>query len=343
MLNMAGSVDGLTDLSQELSKSAFMEIQPQGMGPPPMSHAPYQLGPGYRGHNPQMDGMGFVNSSQARSHLGYSFPVNTMAPHTAYNPSAHHFSMNPYPTSGSGVNSPPRDVKTEPDDQIRVNGKKKMRKPRTIYSSLQLQQLNRRFQRTQYLALPERAELAASLGLTQTQVKIWFQNRRSKYKKILKQHQPGTGPGQTTPQGQTGPLSPGAQSLPEAASPNPQPATTPGPGGPTQTGQNTSPSSVGMLPPGPPGPETISPPVGLPHGGHGGHGAHGHGGHGGHGHGHSTHGGQHPHSGGWADISSCPNTSPTSYNNYMGPPHGLSQYPWYAQSAMPSQQPSVLT
>ena len=56
-------------------------------------------------------------------------------------------------------------------DELRINGKgKKMRKPRTIYSSLQLQQLNRRFQRTQYLALPERAELAASLGLTQTQV-----------------------------------------------------------------------------------------------------------------------------------------------------------------------------
>lgn len=56
------------------------------------------------------------------------------------------------------------------------NGKgKKMRKPRTIYSSLQLQQLNRRFQRTQYLALPERAELAASLGLTQTQVSFIIQ------------------------------------------------------------------------------------------------------------------------------------------------------------------------
>ena len=50
--------------------------------------------------------------------------------------------------------------------------KKKMRKPRTIYSSLQLQELNKRFQQTQYLALPERAELAASLGLTQTQVCI---------------------------------------------------------------------------------------------------------------------------------------------------------------------------
>lgn len=61
------------------------------------------------------------------------------------------------------------------DTGLRVNGKgKKMRKPRTIYSSLQLQQLNRRFQRTQYLALPERAELAASLGLTQTQVSSHF-------------------------------------------------------------------------------------------------------------------------------------------------------------------------
>lgn len=56
--------------------------------------------------------------------------------------------------------------------EVRFNGKgKKIRKPRTIYSSLQLQALNRRFQQTQYLALPERAELAASLGLTQTQVR----------------------------------------------------------------------------------------------------------------------------------------------------------------------------
>ena len=56
------------------------------------------------------------------------------------------------------------------------SGKKKPRKPRTIYTSIQLQQLNKRFQRTQYLGLPERAELAASLGLTQTQVRQsnWF-------------------------------------------------------------------------------------------------------------------------------------------------------------------------
>lgn len=62
--------------------------------------------------------------------------------------------------------------KEESEPEIRmVNGKpKKVRKPRTIYSSFQLAALQRRFQKTQYLALPERAELAASLGLTQTQV-----------------------------------------------------------------------------------------------------------------------------------------------------------------------------
>lgn len=55
--------------------------------------------------------------------------------------------------------------------EVRINGKgKRIRKPRTIYTSHKLQELQRRFNKTQYLALPERAELAAQLGLSQTQV-----------------------------------------------------------------------------------------------------------------------------------------------------------------------------
>lgn len=66
---------------------------------------------------------------------------------------------------------------SEPEVRM-VNGKpKKVRKPRTIYSSFQLAALQRRFQNTQYLALPERAELAASLGLTQTQVGFSMKNK----------------------------------------------------------------------------------------------------------------------------------------------------------------------
>lgn len=61
------------------------------------------------------------------------------------------------------------------DEDLDGNGKsKKPRKPRTIYTSLQLQQLNSYFQKTQYLSLPERAELATALGLSQTQVFINF-------------------------------------------------------------------------------------------------------------------------------------------------------------------------
>jgi len=114
---------------------------------------------------------------------GYPFP--------SQNPYASYHIGSTYPPQ---CQSPPKDEPKEEPGGLRLNGKgKKMRKPRTIYSSLQLQQLNRRFQRTQYLALPERAELAASLGLTQTQVKIWFQNRRSKYKKLMKAAQVQSG------------------------------------------------------------------------------------------------------------------------------------------------------
>ncbi|XP_006748915.1 homeobox protein DLX-4 [Leptonychotes weddellii] len=96
---------------------------------------------------------------------------------------------------------------------------KKLRKPRTIYSSLQLQHLNQRFQHTQYLALPERAQLAAQLGLTQTQVKIWFQNKRSKYKKLLKQNsgvQEGDLPGRAPSLSPCSPPLPSLWDLPKA-------------------------------------------------------------------------------------------------------------------------------
>ncbi|XP_041756485.2 barH-like homeobox 1a [Coregonus clupeaformis] len=60
---------------------------------------------------------------------------------------------------------------------------KKPRKARTAFSDHQLAQLERSFERQKYLSVQDRMELAASLNLSDTQVKTWYQNRRTKWKR----------------------------------------------------------------------------------------------------------------------------------------------------------------
>ncbi|XP_060106621.1 barH-like 1 homeobox protein [Heteronotia binoei] len=60
---------------------------------------------------------------------------------------------------------------------------KKPRKARTAFTDHQLAQLERSFERQKYLSVQDRMELAASLNLTDTQVKTWYQNRRTKWKR----------------------------------------------------------------------------------------------------------------------------------------------------------------
>ncbi|XP_070697602.1 NK1 transcription factor related 2-like,a [Pempheris klunzingeri] len=59
----------------------------------------------------------------------------------------------------------------------------KPRRARTAFTYEQLVALENKFRTTRYLSVCERLNLALSLSLTETQVKIWFQNRRTKWKK----------------------------------------------------------------------------------------------------------------------------------------------------------------
>ncbi|XP_060107095.1 homeobox protein Nkx-3.1 [Heteronotia binoei] len=60
---------------------------------------------------------------------------------------------------------------------------KQHKRSRAAFSHTQVIELERKFSHQKYLSAPERAHLAKNLKLTETQVKIWFQNRRYKTKR----------------------------------------------------------------------------------------------------------------------------------------------------------------
>ncbi|XP_055948244.1 homeobox protein B-H1-like [Argiope bruennichi] len=81
--------------------------------------------------------------------------------------------------SGQEVSNSP-DHSSSPPYNLKV---KKQRKARTAFTDHQLQTLEKSFERQKYLSVQDRMELAAKLNLTDTQVKTWYQNRRTKWKR----------------------------------------------------------------------------------------------------------------------------------------------------------------
>ena len=69
------------------------------------------------------------------------------------------------------------------DEESRLYEMKKTRKSRTAFSDFQLNSLEESFDKHKYLSVQDRMELATRLNLTDTQVKTWYQNRRTKWKR----------------------------------------------------------------------------------------------------------------------------------------------------------------
>ncbi|XP_060551132.1 homeobox protein Hox-A1-like [Ruditapes philippinarum] len=120
----------------------------------------------------------------AHPYLGHANAVQDLHQHVQHSQQATHLSpayrqMNESPRT-PGVDK--SEKKSSPSCQS-WSKQAKGKRVRTIFTPEQLERMEAEFERQQYMVGTERYYLATSLNLTEAQVKVWFQNRRIKWRK----------------------------------------------------------------------------------------------------------------------------------------------------------------
>ncbi|CAH3122590.1 homeobox protein GBX-2-like [Pocillopora verrucosa] len=102
------------------------------------------------------------------------------------------FRWTPYPSQSRVTqesSSPPKTTSERPQSSTSAHqgGQKttsrRTRRVRTAFTPFQLLCLETSFEKNHYVVGSERKQLASYLKLSETQVKVWFQNRRTKWKR----------------------------------------------------------------------------------------------------------------------------------------------------------------
>ncbi|CAG9529854.1 unnamed protein product [Cercopithifilaria johnstoni] len=114
-------------------------------------------------------------------YLGFSqqSPSITAAPQFAFY--AH---LNMHTDSRLDLKANPSSSNGDSKFSVQLRSQQARRKPRVLFTQSQVSELEEHFKLQRYVNAAERERLAATLGLTPTQVKIWFQNRRYKCRRM---------------------------------------------------------------------------------------------------------------------------------------------------------------
>ena len=89
----------------------------------------------------------------------------------------------PYLISGKDIVEIDLTQTSSKNEDAEIEPALRKRRRRVLFTKTQTQELEKRFREQRYLSAPEREELSKVINLTPTQIKIWYQNHRYKFKR----------------------------------------------------------------------------------------------------------------------------------------------------------------